>query len=334
MIVAFVNEGSAPRPFLVDTESLSSTLRGEEISMSGAPALPEQAVAPPKLLLDANVFHGLAKRHSLDQYKDRLLQIAKLRTPPLLWAAPVTFEEIVTHVRPEEADRFGQIRDALEWMDDLCGNDGIAEDLPWTILSGSFATAQSFNRSKLFGMNQIRRAIQKTRSFGDLRPEILDQVQEIRKLHFAKRAHHVASYTAVISHARAEPEPREKWERPKKEGATLGELRMRHEREYGPLWGPLKPEAEQARAQREMIAFDVARLMKGANDPKYNVESHPGDFNDQYLCFYPATGYTLVTLDGKLRKAVIEGGCPDPRVVDVARAVEIADDYLNSRSGR
>jgi hypothetical protein len=291
------------------------------------------AAQPPKLLLDAQVFRALVEG-SLDQYKDRLRRIAMHRRPPLLWVCPLTFEEIVCHVRPEEAHRFEYIREALSWMDDLCGNDGIAEDLSWTIVAGSFLTPQPFDRAKLAGMNQIRRSIKKTERFSDLRPEILVQVQEKRELYSARRAHHVASFTNVIAPAREAPEPRVKWEPPKEmvaAGVTLGKLRSRHEREYGWRWGPLKTEAEQARDQREIITFDVARLTKGANDPKYNVESHPGDFNDQYLCFYPATGYTLVTGDGRLRRALDKGGCKDPRVVDLARAVEIAETWLAKR---
>ncbi len=302
--------------------------------MSAAPTLCTTTFEAPKVLLDANVFRGLAASR-LDRYQDRLLQMAKLRNPPLLWAAPITFEEIVSHVRPEEANQFGHIREALSWMERLCGNDGIAEDLPWTIVSGTFVTAQHFDRAKLVGMNQVRRAILKARSFGNLRLEVLDQVQQKRDLHFAKRAQHVASYTAVITFARQAPKPRGKWDLPRKmvtAGATLETMRSRHEYEYGPLWGALKPAAEQAHAQREMIAFDLARLTKGRNNPKYNVESHPTDFNDQYLCAYPATGYTLVTEDRAIRQALIFAGCEDPRVVDVGQAVEIAENFLLGRA--
>jgi hypothetical protein len=74
-----------------------------------------RATSEPKLLLDANVFYDLAVGR-LDRYKDRLLKIAKLRNPPLLWAAPITFEEIASRLK---AERFGYIRDVLEWMERL-----------------------------------------------------------------------------------------------------------------------------------------------------------------------------------------------------------------------
>src|SRR5688572_1758949 len=103
------------------------------IFMSAAPVLYTMASEPPKLLLDANVFRALVEG-SLDQYKDRLLKIATCRKPPVLWACPTTFTELAGHVRVAQAHRFEEIREALLWMERLCCNEGMAEQVYWTLV--------------------------------------------------------------------------------------------------------------------------------------------------------------------------------------------------------
>jgi hypothetical protein len=113
--------------------------------------------------------------------------------------------------------------------------------------------------------------------------------------------------------------------------ALLNVTRGQRKKKHGAVWGALKSDADRAADLREVIAFETARLMKGANDPKYNVNNHRSDFNDNYLCAYLAVGYTLVTEDRGIRSDIITGGCPEPRVVDVGQAVEIAEAFLESR---
>ena len=61
--------------------------------MTTAEVVPIPAEPPPMLLLDTNVFRDLADG-KLTTYEKRLLEIAKHRSPPLLWTCPIVGDEI------------------------------------------------------------------------------------------------------------------------------------------------------------------------------------------------------------------------------------------------
>ena len=71
--------------------------------------------------------------------------------------------------------------------------------------------------------------------------------------------------------------------------------------------GNPRPIDEQLVVQRERIAFEASQIFK-AGTRGYRVDKHPTDFNDAWLCAYPAAGYTIVTKDGRLREALKQGG--------------------------
>ena len=129
----------------------------------------------PADLKDTNIYRSLATG-KLDSYKSRLLQIAKFRTPPILWACEITTEELLGHIRPEEAARFAHFRDALEWMDRLCGNLGMAETLPWILRRGVFATIKAHDTRLSTTFNYLRRRVIKAAKFGDLDPDLLSNL--------------------------------------------------------------------------------------------------------------------------------------------------------------
>jgi hypothetical protein len=143
-------------------------------------ALAVQATAdPPKLLLDTNVFRALADGE-LRPYEERLLRVAQQRNPPLLWTCPTVCQEILCHIRPEEADRFDHFHSALRWMEDLCGNDGMAEDFPWAIACGLFTKRGPREDETVVLFNRVRRKFLGARTFAEITPQMSESLRRLR----------------------------------------------------------------------------------------------------------------------------------------------------------
>jgi hypothetical protein len=294
--------------------------------------------AAPKLLLDASVFRDLADG-AITQLEDRLLRVAGFRSPPLLWICPITFDEIVSHIRAEEADRFEHFRDSLRWVDRLCGNAGVAEDLPWILRRGVFAGPGTpyDNQTLSVSLNQVRRNLIKVERFADVAPKIVKAVTKIREDALRKIDKWVEQRRELHAKARVEPAPGE----PRIDGkALVSSAVLETSRKYAanvrPLWGEFRTDEEQKREQREMIAFELSLLQNARNPQGYNVDNHRGDYYDSWLLAYPAVGYYFVTRDARLRSALRMGGCEAPRVMDVAGALDLAEAWLGAegRSAR
>jgi hypothetical protein len=161
---------------------------------------------PPKLLLDANVFRDLADGN-LGVYEARLLEVASFRSPPLLWVCPTTFDEIVSHIRAEEAARFPHFREALRWMDRLCGNAGMAEDFPWILWHGLFVGSAPYDKGELSVLlNQLRRELIKAQRFEEVSQENIEAILWIRQ--DAKRRIDKWAEGKRELHEKARPEPK------------------------------------------------------------------------------------------------------------------------------
>jgi hypothetical protein len=286
--------------------------------------------AAPKLLLDASVFRDLASGDLRDQ-EARLLRVAERRSPPLLWVSPTTFDEIVSHIRAEEAHRFQHFRDSLRWVDRLCGNAGTAEALPWILQRGVFAGPDApYDEQKVsVPINRARRALIKLERFEDVPPTILDAVKQVRADAIEKIDSWAERTRELHAKARVEPAPGE----PRIEGkvAVSGaflEISRKHAEPFRPLWGEFRTDEEQRREQRETIAFELALLQNARNPQGYNVDNHRGDYHDGWLLAYTAAGYHFVTRDARLRSALRMGGCDAPRVVDVTGALDLAEAWL------
>jgi hypothetical protein len=281
--------------------------------------------APPKLLLDASVFRDLASGELRGQ-EARLLQVGAFRSPPLLWVCPTTFDEIASHIRAEEAGRYAHFRDALRWMDRLCGNAGMAEDLPWILRRGVFARPVPYDNGKLSViLNRVRRDLIKADRFEDVPPKLVELVLEVRKDAIRRIDKWVKGRQELHDKARVEPAPGE----PRIEGTALVseavlEISRKHALDLQALWGEFRTDEEQRREQREMIAFELSLLQHSRNPQGYNVDKHRGDYHDSWLLAYTAAGYHFVTRDARLRSALRMGGCTAPRVLDVAEALELA----------
>ena len=128
---------------------------------------------------------------------------------------------------------------------------------------------------------------------------------------------------------RVDPRPGE----PRIEGKALVssivvEISRKHADDFRPIWGEFRTDEEQRREQREMIAFELSLLQNALNPQGYNIDNHRGDYHDSWLLAYLAAGYYLVTRDGRLRSALRNGGCDDPRVIDVGAGLDLVEAWL------
>ncbi len=285
----------------------------------------------PKLLFDANVFRDLAVGR-FPQYEQRLMRASECRTPPLFWACPLTFEELVCHVREEEADRFPLFRASLEWMDRLCRNGGMAEDLPWVLRALVFIEPQPYdNRSLSMALNKIRRQLIKLQSFKEIPAALLAAIEKTRTEYKERSTAWKQGQAQIVQSAR---EPLKPGERGVEDSVVVPKMLLDISRgiaaKVAPDWGPMKSEQQQTIDQREVVAFEIERLRKQKSRNGYNVDKHEHDYNDSWLLPYLAVGYTLVTEDGVLRRALLQGGCKDPRVVNLIEGLDLAEGWLRS----
>jgi hypothetical protein len=286
----------------------------------------EKQSEAPRLLLDTNIFRSLADGH-LQFHAQRLLDIAKNRTPPLLWACEITVEELLNHVRPEEAADFAHFRKALEWMERLCGNLGMAETLPWILRHGAVATMSPHDHRYSATFNQLRRQVLKAARFEDLPATLLTDIAA-RRTRYLEQIEDWARYVKVSLR-----EIQVRVKRSRLDAIALAKRSILHVSrvralEEAPAWGPLRSEEDQAIAQRERIAFEAAQIFKVGGRTGYNPAKHPTDYSDMWLCAYPAAGYTLVTQDARLKEALKQGRCEDPRVIDLDHGVAMAEAWL------
>ena len=295
--------------------------------MSVAVASPPRA-DPPRLLLDTNVYVDLAEG-LLPSEGARLLKIAAHRTPPLVWACEITFDELICHVRQKEESDFPKYRSAFGWMDRLCGNLGMAEDLAWVLHRGVFVGLLPYRGSLPIALNRARREVIKASAFADLRPEFRETVKVLRQEYEGRIQRWVGWRTELHNAARVEPTPGQSG----KEGWQLvteavREVSRKHIKEDASLWGGFRTDADQELAQREIIGFELSHLLKSRNPQGYNIQKHRSDFNDSWLCAYPAAGYTLVTTDARLRDAIKLAKCPSPRIASMDEGLALAEKWL------
>ena len=212
-------------------------------------------------------------------------------------------------------------------METLCGNLGIAETLPWILRRGVFDPIRPHDSSYSITFNVLRRAVLKAKTFGDLNRALLADIAQRRADHLAR----VDDWVRVLGLTLDDIQLRVK--RSKLDVIDLAtksvliatRFAAMQERAY---WGTLRPENEQVTVQRERIAYEVAQVLKAMNRDGYKPQKHPTDFSDRSLCAYPAAGYTLVTLDNRLQRALKDGRCENPRVVTLNEGLTSAEAWL------
>jgi hypothetical protein len=284
---------------------------------------------PPRLLLDTNVYFRLADRR-LPGIRDRLLKVAKHRTPPLFWWCEVPFDELVCRLGPDDQEDFERHRRALWWMEQLCGDAGTAEDQTWVLRRGAFARSVPCSPEKGKILVGVRREILRTASFADLSADFRSNIDVLRGGYQQRIAAWITRRTTVGEAARLPRKPGEPGDLDVAADGVL-DISRKHASDQAALWGPFKSDDDQKHAQRELIAFEVSLLQKARNPQPYNHANHPSDYNDYWLLAYCAAGYTIVTIDDRLRRTITNAGCVDPRLVTLDEGLARAEAWLASR---
>jgi hypothetical protein len=286
------------------------------------------AESRPKFLLDTNVFRSLADGEFRES-EERLLKIGNLRLTgqPVWWTCPTVCMEILCHIRSEEAARFDHFHAALHWMEDLCGNVGMAEDFPWALACGLFAELGPSEDGTVVLFNQIRRKFLKARTLAEITPQMLESQRALRAA-FEER---IVEWKQ--EHAHALERMRELAPAPVTEEDLLTVLReaivsaardLKEPRVSS--WGKMRSREDQKIAMREVIAFRISRYLKARQHPNYSVKTN--DHNDGWLCPYPGAGFVLVTADGTLKRALLMAGCEEPRLMELPEALDAAEAAL------
>jgi hypothetical protein len=265
----------------------------------------------------------------LADHRERLVRVAAHTTPPLFWACEITFDELLCRLFPDDQAEFEKYRRALWWMEKLSGELGTAEDKDWALRAGVFAGSVPCNRARGAMLVDVRREILRAKTYEDLPPLFRSKLDDLRAGYRERIDRWVAGRTTVGEAARVEPLPDD----PKVEGSAVAanavlEISRKHALANAPDGGVFKSDEEQRRAQRELIAFEAWYLEMARNPKPYNHASHRSDYNDYWLCAYCAAGYTLVTTDGRLLKAIKAGGCSDPRLVNLDEGLALAESWL------
>ena len=219
--------------------------------MSGAHAETPLPVVP-KLLLDSNVFRDLAEGN-FREFEGRLLRLAQIRTPPVLWTCPIVVDEIACHIRPEHADRFSDYRGALLWMQRLCGNLGMAEDLSWIRRRAVFASAAPYDDHTLSTMlNRMRRLLLKAETFDQVPAELLEMIELLRANYLKEITGWTDRRTDLLKMART---ILKSGQRSEQVFATITDAILTSSRSceepFAAVWGAFRSRAEQKLAQRE-----------------------------------------------------------------------------------
>jgi hypothetical protein len=298
--------------------------------VTAAPA-PTATTEAPKLLLDTNVDLDLADGR-LASVEGPLMKLAAHRTPPLFWGCEIVFDELVCRMRPDDQADFERHQAALRWMEKLCGGRGMTEDQKWILRRGVFQRAAPCDGKLAAAIVHVRREILAAKSYGDLDPVLRQKIDELRADYRRRIDAWVARRSEVGHAARAPLQPGDAGVRAAvAAAAAVLEISRKHASEHTAVWGAFRSDEDQQRAQRELIAFEVSYLQKARGAQPYNHEKHRSDYNDYWLCAYCAAGYTIVTTDGRLRSAVRDGGCSDPRIVSLDEGIALAESWLAGR---
>lgn len=279
----------------------------------------------PKLLLDTNVYLDLADG-LLPTESKRLEAIAAHRDPPLLWTCQIPFDELVCRTSEGGPTDFLRYRAALRWMDDLCE---MAEPLWWVLRRAVFVAAGPKDDELAQALVEIRQEILRAETYDQLPAHFKSAIDALRAQYTERIDAWVKRRTRMNGAAREKVKPGERGIRDTvlASNAVSAVLRKYVEAD-ATTWGPLRAEEDQKHAQREVIAFEVSLLRKALNPAGYNHAKRRSDYNDYWLCAYPAAGYTIVTREKRLPDALKQGECVDPRMVSLETGIAIAEAWL------
>ena len=277
----------------------------------------------PKYLLDTNVFRAFAE-HQLGGYEDQLLKASKERNPPWLWACDINYQEIVAHINREEIDRFSINRNALKGIDILCCNRGLIR-YPFNEVLKAVAIEHYKTEEKednVRGINQYRRRMIKVEKYEDIPNEDLIAGEKI-----ATESRKHKDVWVDINNKQTERLIKEMTQ---EEKGDIQKVILDTVNTFVQMYqniakeGGLPAGDESIRKGiKEHLYFHAFLIWKSINDKGYNFKKHETDNYDRWLLVYLSQGFTLMSLDTRLKKNIEEMGCPEPvRIETVEEAVK------------
>jgi hypothetical protein len=294
-----------------------------------------EAMIPPKLLLDTNIFRYLAAGKYRD-LESRLLAVSVEAHPPVLWTCDIVHQELFAHLVPEEAHNFERIKSALVWIDMLCGNHGIAKGHPDPLRTALFVAPQNDSTAPLATLNRVRRQIMKASSLETLSENLVEGLAKIRAAHESMKDDWTRRREVMndkvhgrIPIAEDRRSPADATRDPIRLVVdVMTEILRSMASGETAIHGALRPEREVQDGLREFLHYEAAIFLKMSNRHEYNFEKNRNDLLDQMLCTYPAVGYTIVTDDTQLHRTLELGKCPSPRILGLREGLGVAEDWL------
>src|SRR5665811_2218878 len=107
-------------------------------------------------------------------------------------------------IRIERADRFDHIQSALSWMEDLCGNLGMGEDLWWVLRRGLFEGAQPYPSENTVAHNQARRSVLRAPRVEDVPSVTLKAIEAHRADHLERQKQATELLATVVRSVQAQ----------------------------------------------------------------------------------------------------------------------------------
>jgi hypothetical protein len=297
------------------------------------------STTPPRLLLDTNVFRHLA-HGDLNADLPRIRRIASLSAPRIFWTTILVHDELMAHLTALERSSFGVFRASLEWLDELCGNSGIAEGYPGALRDIVFENPPPLGKSGRTATNIARRGILKCRTYEEIPTSLRSLLQKLSedvatdRREWAEGRARNAEDVIKIGKRRSEPLPPTDYQAHVVDvtADALAEILLeRHEHLFSAGAIP-RTVADIKHHGREFIHYEAALFLKATHLRNgYNFFKHENDYYDHLLCSFPAAGFTLVTADKRLRSMLEYARCPSPRVLRLSEGLELAEHWIDQR---
>ncbi len=275
-----------------------------------------------RYLLDSNIFRKLACGE-LKDFEEPLRKAGAYEgTECTLWTSNIALQEIVQHIHQGKANDFEMYREALVWMDDLCGDTGFAGNTRHAIDKAVFDGFDQAPDSAI--PNQLRRRIIKTTSFNNLSSNDRTCLAKLSPLLQKDRDSWSDSHQRAYESLRAKGICADRNFDCKAVAEGLFDIIWpeieEQARDGGTRGASLRPKEEIRSRYREHSYFGVALHRKALSQHGYNFQKHATDYFDQQFCLFAAQGFQLVTVDFRLLKTLKEVQCPFPRVISLADA--------------
>jgi hypothetical protein len=263
-----------------------------------------------------------------------LLQLSAA-VPELFWLPEIPVQELISPILTANERLFRDLVEALRWADRLAGN-RLAEGYDYALRLGATSAPLDRNEEMRIEINRTRRKFIKIEKVSDITVEMRRSATFLRDATNGQRSKWVERCTKMVAEMKILLAPH--LEKPtgreivdsilRVSGEVMEDIARRHRDEHGEQ----RAVEEIRHSLREFFHFEAAAIEKALAPNGYNFEKNRNDFHDWILCAYPAAGYSVVTGDKRLLRALEGAQCPSPRVVDVAAGIHIAEEWLANRA--